>query len=58
MGVITETAPKHLTIETTLFNYLLIVNTYSKIPKLYGMVKITTEEVLDNLDMFQYRFGK
>ena len=31
---------------------------YSKIPKLYGMEKITTEEVMDKLDMFQSRFGK
>ena len=31
---------------------------YSKIPKLYGMGSITTEEVMDKLDMFQARFGK
>ena len=35
---------------------LLIVDAYSKIPKIYGMEKITTEEVLDSLDMFQSRF--
>ena len=28
------------------------------IPKLYGMKKITTEEVMDKLDMFQSRSGK
>ena len=39
-------------------NYLLIVDAYSKIPKIYGMEKITTEEVMDKLDMFQSRFGK
>ena len=39
-------------------NYLLIVDAYSKIPKLYGMEKITTEEVMDRLDMFQSRFGR
>ena len=39
-------------------NYLLIVDAYSKIPKLYGMENITTEEVMDKLDMFQSRFGK
>ena len=39
-------------------NYLLIVDAYSKIPKLYGMEKITTEEVMYKLDMFQSRFGK
>ena len=38
--------------------YLLIVDAYSKIPKLYGMENITTAEVLDKLDMFQSRFGK
>ena len=37
---------------------MLIVDAYSKIPKLYGVEKITTEEVMENLDMFQSRFGK
>ena len=37
---------------------MLIVDTYAKIPKLYGMEKITTEEVMDKLDMFQSRFGE
>ena len=31
---------------------------YNKIPKLYGMKNITTEEVLDKLDMFQEIFVK
>ena len=31
---------------------------YSKIPKFYGMERITTEEVMDKLYMFQARFGK
>ena len=35
----------------------LFVDAYSKIPKLYGMEKITTEEVMYKLDMFQSRFG-
>ena len=44
---------------TQLFsNYLLIVDAYSKIPKLYGMENITTAEVMDKLDMFQSIFGK
>ena len=30
----------------------------SKNPKLYDMENITTEEVMDKLDMFQFRFGK
>ena len=37
---------------------VLIDDAYSNIPKLYGMEKITTEEVMDKLDMFQSRFSK
>ena len=37
MGIISATAPKLLTIETDFSNYILIVDAYSKIPKLYGM---------------------
>ena len=58
MDIIPPTAPKSLTNDTTSSNYLLIVDAYSKIPKLYGMENITTAEVLDKLDMFQSRFGK
>ena len=58
MGIIPSTAPKSLTNDTNFKNYLLIVDAYSKIPKLYGMKNITTAEVLDKLDMFQSRFGK
>ena len=58
MNIIPSTAPKILTSDTTFSNYLLIVNACSKIPKLYGLEKITTEEVMDKLDMFQSRFGK
>ena len=43
MDIITSTAPKSLTSDTTFFNYLLIVDAYSKIPKLYGMENITAE---------------
>ena len=57
MDIIPSTAPKSLTSDTNFSNYLLIVDAYSKIPKLYGMEKITTEEVMDKLDMFQSRFG-
>ena len=56
--IIPSTASKSLTSDTTFSNYILIVDAYSKIPKLYGMEKITTEEVMDKLDMFQSRFGK
>ena len=58
MDVITSTAPESLTSDTTFYNYLLIVNAYSKIPKLYGTKKITTEEVMNKLDIFQSIFGK
>ena len=50
-------APKFMTNDTTLSNYLLIVDAYSYIPKLYGMEKITTRKVMNKLDMFQSIFG-
>ena len=31
---------------------------YPKIPKLYGMENITTEEFMEKIDMFKERFGK
>ena len=58
MDIIPYTAPKSLTNDTNFKRYLLIVDAYSKIPKLYGMENITTAEVMDKLDMFQSRFGK
>ena len=58
MDIIPSTSPKRLTSDTTFSNYLLIFYGYSKIPKLYGMEKISTEEVIDKMYMFQYRFGK
>ena len=58
MGIIPSTAPKRLTIYTAFSNRLLIVDAYFKITKLYGLEKITTEEIMDKLDMFQSRFGK
>ena len=57
MDIIRTTVPKSLTKEANFKNYLLIVEAYSKIPKLYGMENITTAEVIEKLDMFQYRFG-
>ena len=56
MDIITLTAPKSLTNDTTFSNYLLIVYAYSKIPKFYGMENITTADVMDKLDMFQSIF--
>ena len=58
LDMVSSTAPKSLTSDTTFSNYILIVDAYYKILKLYGMEKITTEEVMDKLDMFQSRFGK
>ena len=58
MVVIPSTAPNSLTNDTNFKNSLLIVDAYSKIPKLYGMENITTAEVMEKLDMFQSRFGK
>ena len=46
MDIIPSTAPQSLTNDTTFSNYLLIVDAYSKIPKLYGMENITTAEVM------------
>ena len=58
LDIIPSTAPKILTNDTTFSNYLMIVDAYSKTPKLYGVENITTEEVMNKLDMFQSRFGK
>ena len=58
MNIIPETAPKRLTSENIFSNDILIVYAYSKVPKLYVMELITTEEVMDRLDKFQPRFGK
>ena len=58
MKIILATHPKSLTSETTLSNYILIVDSYSKTPQKYGMERITTEEVMDKLDMPQARFGR
>ena len=58
MDIIPVSAPKQFTSDTNFSNSILIVDAYSKIPKLYGAAKITTEEVADKMDMFQSRFGK
>ena len=58
MDIIPSTAPKSLTNDTTFSNYLLIVDAYYKIPKIYGIENITTKEVMEKLDMFQSRFGQ
>ena len=58
MDIIPSTESKSLTSDTTFSNYLLIVDAYYNIPKLYGMENITTEEVMETLDMVQSRFRK
>ena len=58
MDTIPSTSSKNITKYTKFYNYLFIVDTYFKLPKLDGMENITTEEVMDKLDMFQARFGK
>ena len=58
MDIIPSTAPKRLTSDTTFSTFLLIVDAYSKISKLYGTEEITTEEFMDKLDMFQSISGK
>ena len=40
------------------YNYLLNLDAYSKIPKLYGMENITNKKVMYKLYMFQSRFVK
>ena len=56
--IIPAAATERLKSKNNFSNYLLIVDTYSKILKNYGMEIITTEEVMDKVDMFQYIFGK
>ena len=58
MDVIPSTATNVFISDTTFSNYILIFDAYSKIPKLYGIDKISAEKVMDKLDMFQSRFGK
>ena len=58
MDIFPSTAPESFTSDTNFSSYLLMVDAYSKILKLNNLNKITTEEVMYKLDMFQYRFGK
>ena len=58
MEIISSIAPKSLTSDTNFSNYFFIVDAYSKIPKLYGMEKFSTEEFMDKMGMFRSRFGK
>ena len=58
MGIIPATYSTSLTKDTNFANYLLIVDDYSKMTKVYKIENITNEEVMDKLDMFQARFRK
>ena len=57
-GNYSRKTPKTFDKSTTSSNYILIDDAYSRIQKLYGMEIITTEEVMDKLDMFQAIFVK
>ena len=58
MEIIPDTSSKSLTKDTTFSNDLLIVDAYYRILKLYVMENITTEEVMDKIDIFQAISGK
>ena len=58
METIPATPSKSLKKDTNFSNYLVILNAYYKTQKLYGIDNITTEEIMDKLDMFQAIFGK
>ena len=58
MNIILAISSKSVTRDTTFDNYFSNVDASSNIPKLYRMDHITTEEVVDKLDMSQARFGK
>ena len=52
MDIIPSTEPKSLTSDTTFSNYSLIVDAYSKIPKLYGMEKPQQKKLWTNCICF------
>ena len=58
VDIIPATSSKVWQVEPIFLNYLLIVDAYSKVTKLYVIEMINTGEVMDKLDMFQFRFGK
>ena len=53
MDIITEISLNFLTKDTSFDNHSSIVDAYYKILKCYGMENITTEEIMDKLDIFQ-----
>ena len=58
IDIIPSISSKILTKDTTFSNYLLIVDYYSKLTKVYGMENTTTEEVINKLYIFQSIFRK
>ena len=58
MEIILAIYSKRLTKETTFYNYLLLVDAYSKLTRLYEKTNITTKEIMDNIYIFQSRVGK
>ena len=58
MDIIPSTAPKSLTSDTTFSNYLLIVDAYSKIPKLYGTDKSQQKKLWTNWTCSSPDLGK
>ena len=52
MDIIPAISSKSLIKYTNFSNYLLIVDAYSKLPIIYVMENIITEEVIDKQDSF------
>ena len=56
MDIISSTASKSLTIDTTFFSNILSIDAYSKIPNLFRVEKITTEDLFNpKTDLFSTR---
>ena len=58
MYIIPDIASNFFTKDNTFDNYLLIVDAYSKLCRLYGMKSINTDMVMEKKYIFQARFGK
>ena len=58
MDIILYPCKKGLTARSSFENYLLVVDAYSRVPRLYGLEETTTAEVMDFLDVFIAEFGK
>ena len=58
MDIIPSPHSKSIDKEACFANYLLVVDAYSRVPRLFGLEEMTTEAVMDKLDEFQARFGR